>query len=204
MQARACGSLKPFDDSVAQLRHHVEALEERARSARSSDARGGAFPEGREDQRRVRCLPWPLFGLWNCAGRSGDPGCPGRFRTSGGLSETSQTVVEGIIAAPVSEVWRVFSTAEGYKALGVAQARMDFRPGGLILTSYDPDATLGDEKTIQTEIITYDPGRMIATRIHQPPKGIVHGRLSARLDRGVSHRPGRRPNGAACRDERVW
>lgn len=99
------------------------------------------------------------------------PAAPGDSGRPAVFSETSQTVVEGIIAAPVSEVWRVFSTAEGYKALGVAQARMDFRPGGLILTSYDPDATLGDEKTIQTEIITYDPGRMIATRIHQPPKG---------------------------------
>src|SRR5437016_3324331 len=80
-------------------------------------------------------------------------------------------ITEGIISAPNDEIWRVFSTAEGFKALGVAQAKMDFRVGGLILTSYDLQANLGDDKTIQTEIIAYDPKRLLVTRIHQPPKG---------------------------------
>jgi uncharacterized protein YndB with AHSA1/START domain len=86
-------------------------------------------------------------------------------------ADTSPLVTEGIIAAPVDEVWNVFSTAEGYKKLGVAKAMLDFRPGGLLLTSYDPEAKLGDDKTIQTEIVAYEPGRLVVTRIHQPPKG---------------------------------
>jgi uncharacterized protein YndB with AHSA1/START domain len=86
-------------------------------------------------------------------------------------ADTSPLVTEGIIAAPVGEVWEVFSTADGYKKLGVAKAMLDFRPGGLLLTSYDPKAKLGDDKTIQTEIVAYEPERLVVTRIHQPPKG---------------------------------
>jgi hypothetical protein len=41
-------------------------------------------------------------------------------------------VAEGVVTAPVAEVWRVFSTADGFTRLGVAKADMDFRPGGLI------------------------------------------------------------------------
>jgi hypothetical protein len=36
--------------------------------------------------------------------------------------ETTPLVTEGIVGAPIDEVWKVFSTAEGYKKLGVAQA----------------------------------------------------------------------------------
>jgi AcrR family transcriptional regulator len=43
MQARACGSLQPFDDSVAQLRSYVKALEERARRAKPSRRPGGSI-----------------------------------------------------------------------------------------------------------------------------------------------------------------
>jgi uncharacterized protein YndB with AHSA1/START domain len=69
----------------------------------------------------------------------------------------------------VAEVWRVFSTAEGYTRLGVAKADMDFRLGGLIRTTYDPTQPLDGEEAIQTEILAYEPLRMIATRIHRPP-----------------------------------
>jgi hypothetical protein len=39
--------------------------------------------------------------------------------------------------APIAEVWQVFSTGEGFTRLGVARAEMDFRPGGLIRSTYD-------------------------------------------------------------------
>ncbi|MGE5344908.1 MAG: SRPBCC family protein [Acidithiobacillales bacterium] len=80
-------------------------------------------------------------------------------------------VTEGVVQAPVAEVWRVFSTGEGYTRLGVARAEMDFRPGGLIRSTYDAAQPLDGDAAIQTEIIAYEPMRMIATRIHRPPKG---------------------------------
>jgi uncharacterized protein YndB with AHSA1/START domain len=84
---------------------------------------------------------------------------------------SSSQTVQGVVKAPVSEVWKVFSTADGFKKLGSALCEIDFRIGGLIRSHYNPKGTLGDEGTIQNEILSYEPERMIAFRIQKPPKG---------------------------------
>jgi uncharacterized protein YndB with AHSA1/START domain len=86
-------------------------------------------------------------------------------------AQTPPAVWEAIINAPPAEVWKVFSTGEGFKKLGVAKAEVDLRPGGLIRTHYSPEGVLGDEGTIQNQIMAFEPERMIAFRIFQPPKG---------------------------------
>jgi len=78
---------------------------------------------------------------------------------------------EGVVKAPVSEAWKVFSTAEGFKKMGVAHCELDLRIGGLIRTHYNPKGTLGDEGTIQNEILSFEFERMFSMRIKQPPKG---------------------------------
>jgi uncharacterized protein YndB with AHSA1/START domain len=78
-------------------------------------------------------------------------------------------VNEGVVAAPIADVWRVWSTSEGYKAVGVALANVDLRVGGLIRSRYGADGVLGDEQTIEQEILAYEPPRMIAVRIHKTP-----------------------------------
>ncbi|HET9832018.1 MAG TPA: SRPBCC domain-containing protein [Vicinamibacterales bacterium] len=78
-------------------------------------------------------------------------------------------VNEGVIAAPIADVWRVWSTSDGYKRLGVALAAVDLRVGGLIRSRYAADGLLGDEQTIENEILAYEPPRMIAFRIHKTP-----------------------------------
>jgi uncharacterized protein YndB with AHSA1/START domain len=90
---------------------------------------------------------------------------------SAASSGTQAVVTEGIVNAPVAEMWRVFSTGEGYTKLGVAKAEIDLRPGGLARSHYDPAGVLGDEGTIVAEILAFEPQRMIATRIKSPPKG---------------------------------
>ncbi len=85
-------------------------------------------------------------------------------------ADTTPQVTEGVVLAPVSEIWKVFSTAEGFQKLGVAQCALDLRVGGLIRTHYDPQGVLGDEGTIQNEILAFEPQRMLAFRIHQPPQ----------------------------------
>jgi uncharacterized protein YndB with AHSA1/START domain len=82
----------------------------------------------------------------------------------------SQTV-ESVIKAPVADVWLVFSTAEGFRKLGVAQCDFDLRLGGLIRTHYDAKGVLGDEGTIHNEILSYEPQRMISIRIKKAPQG---------------------------------
>ena len=78
-------------------------------------------------------------------------------------------VTEGFVNAPVAEVWRIFATAEGFKATGAAHAQVDLRIGGTIASHYDPKGRLGDAETIVNEILAYEPERMLAMRIKQAP-----------------------------------
>jgi len=78
-------------------------------------------------------------------------------------------VTEGFINAPIAEVWRLFTTSDGYKATGVAHAEVDLRVGGAIRSHYDAKGALGDSETIVNEILAYEPQRMLAIRIKQAP-----------------------------------
>lgn len=80
-------------------------------------------------------------------------------------------VSEGVVKASASTVWKVFSTAEGFKNLGPALCEMDFRVGGQIRSHYNPKGTLGDEGTIHNEILSFEPERMLSIRIKKPPQG---------------------------------
>ncbi len=86
------------------------------------------------------------------------------------LANTNPLVHEAVISAPVAEVWRVFTTEEGYKLLGVAHAQIDFRVGGLMRTHYNPKGVIGDDGTIENTILAYEPERVLAFRISKPPK----------------------------------
>jgi uncharacterized protein YndB with AHSA1/START domain len=78
-------------------------------------------------------------------------------------------VTEGFVNAPIAEVWRIFTTSEGFKITGVSQANVDLRVGGLIRSHYDAKGSLGDPETVVNEILAYEPERMLAIRIKQPP-----------------------------------
>jgi uncharacterized protein YndB with AHSA1/START domain len=78
-------------------------------------------------------------------------------------------VTEGFINAPLTEVWRLFTTSEGFKTTSVAHAEVDLRIGGSIRTHYDATGVLGDPNTIVQEILAYEPERMLAIRARQVP-----------------------------------
>jgi uncharacterized protein YndB with AHSA1/START domain len=89
---------------------------------------------------------------------------------SGGASADELSFVnEGVVDARVEEVWRIFSTSEGYKVLGPALAEVDLRLGGTIRSRYGADGTLGDAETIENTILAYEPPTMMATRIAKTP-----------------------------------
>jgi uncharacterized protein YndB with AHSA1/START domain len=89
----------------------------------------------------------------------------------GGPAEEAPSFVnEGTVNAPVAEVWKIWTSGDGYKAVGVALADVDFRVGGLIRSRYSADGVLGDEGTIENRIIAYEPQHMIAIRIERPPR----------------------------------
>ena len=83
-------------------------------------------------------------------------------------------VNERTLNAPIDEVWKSWSTAEGYKRLGPALVDMDFRVGGLIRARYAADGTLGDPMTIENEILAFEPPRMLAIRIHKIPSNFPY------------------------------
>ena len=83
-------------------------------------------------------------------------------------------VTEGFVNAPVAEVWRLFTTAEGFKSTGAVHVSIDFCLGGEIRSHYDPKGTLGDPETIVNEILAYEPERMLAIRVKQPPASFPH------------------------------
>jgi uncharacterized protein YndB with AHSA1/START domain len=97
----------------------------------------------------------------------------GGLLCSGAQASTPQ-VTEGFINAPVAEVWRLFTTSEGYRATGVAKAEVDLRIGGEIRSHYDPKGTLGDAETIVNEILAYEPERMLAIRVKKAPASLEH------------------------------
>jgi uncharacterized protein YndB with AHSA1/START domain len=78
-------------------------------------------------------------------------------------------VNEGVVPAPIEDVWRVLSTSEGYTALGPALAEVDLRVGGVIRSRYRSDGALGDSETIENLILAYEPPTMIALRIQRVP-----------------------------------
>ena len=95
----------------------------------------------------------------------------------------SSFVNEGVIPAPIDEVWKVFSTSEGYKALGPALAEVDLRVGGLIRSRYRADGVLGDAETIENVIVDYRAPVMMAMRIHEDAGVVpVQGSVEEHVD----------------------
>ena len=79
-------------------------------------------------------------------------------------------VNEGVVDAPVEEVWKIFATSEGYKVLGPALAEVDLRIGGTIRSRYRADGALGDAETIENTILAYEPPTMMSLRIAKTPQ----------------------------------
>jgi uncharacterized protein YndB with AHSA1/START domain len=102
-----------------------------------------------------------IFKLW----------LPMMFAAVAFAADGSSFVNETVVDAPVEEVWKIFTTSEGYKVLGPAQAVVDLRIGGTIRSRYSQTGPLGDEETIENLILAYEPTFMIATRIQKTPKG---------------------------------
>jgi len=97
------------------------------------------------------------------------------FLPSFGAADAAEPqVTEGFINAPVAEVWRLFTTSEGFKATGAALADVDLRIGGAIRSHYDPKGQLGDPETIVNDILAFEPERMLALRIRQAPANFPH------------------------------
>ncbi len=78
---------------------------------------------------------------------------------------------EGVVDTSAAQAFAAFTTKAGLESWMVAKAEVDWRIGGLIRTRYKGDGDIGDEHTIDNQILSYDEPRMYSMRIAKPPKG---------------------------------
>jgi uncharacterized protein YndB with AHSA1/START domain len=83
-----------------------------------------------------------------------------------------QVVTEGIVDAPVEQVWAALVTKDGLESWNVAHADVDLRVGGKMLTHYDPKGRIGDPDTIENIILSFEPKRMLSIKVGTPPAKI--------------------------------
>jgi uncharacterized protein YndB with AHSA1/START domain len=85
-------------------------------------------------------------------------------------SSTAEQVTEGMIEAPVDAVWAAFTTKEGQESWNVAHAQIDLKVGGKMRTHYDAAGRIGDLNTIENIILCFEPRRMLAIQVDNPPE----------------------------------
>ena len=85
--------------------------------------------------------------------------------------------LSAVIPAPAAEVYKAFTTTEGFRSWAVPVTRDDLRIGGMMESSYDAKAALGDPNNIKNEIVAYVPDRLLVIRNHQAPAGFADPEL---------------------------
>ncbi len=84
-------------------------------------------------------------------------------------SGADRIVLEAVIDAPVSAVWKAYTTAEGLQAWMVPKADVRLDVGGAFRTHFDPNGSIGDAETIENVILSYEPERMLSLRVAKAP-----------------------------------
>jgi len=85
--------------------------------------------------------------------------------------DVSPLVHDAVIAAPAADVWAAFTTGEGLRSWMAPHAEIDLRLGGLMRSNYNAGAPLADAGTISNRILAFEPGRMLALQVADPPRG---------------------------------
>jgi uncharacterized protein YndB with AHSA1/START domain len=88
-----------------------------------------------------------------------------------GRMSASSIVTEGVVDAPVSEVWSAWTTSEGLRSWLAPHVDIDLRIGGRMRTNYSATGALGDAGTIENRILAFEPERMLAIQVSKSPDG---------------------------------
>lgn len=79
-------------------------------------------------------------------------------------------IAEAVIDAPLKEVWSAWTTGQGLKSWLAPHAEIEMKIGGVMRTNYNPEGKLGDPQTIENEVLSYEPGKMLSTRVKKTPE----------------------------------
>lgn len=102
-------------------------------------------------------------------------------RNSSYVYQDSLRVLQQSVIVPgsVPDVWTAIATAEGLRTWAVPVAQADLRIGGIMESSYDPRAKIGDPGNIRSRYLSYVPGRMVSFQVVSATPGFKHGELLA-------------------------
>ena len=89
---------------------------------------------------------------------------------SGPARAADSIVAEGVVGAPVAEVWRAWTTTEGLKAWLAPHVDINLKLDGLMRSHYDPNGSLGDPGTIENKVLAYEPERMLSIKVVKAPE----------------------------------
>jgi uncharacterized protein YndB with AHSA1/START domain len=81
----------------------------------------------------------------------------------------NQLVHEGVVNAPVNQVWAAFTTSGGLESWMTAHAKIELKIGGTMKTQYDPKGTTDDATAIGNTILSYEPMRMLSLKVTKVP-----------------------------------
>ena len=82
-----------------------------------------------------------------------------------------------VVKATPAQVWRAFTTGEGYREWVAPVAQIDLAVDGMIEASYSASAKMGDPDNIKNRIVAYVPERMLSIRNVQAPKQLPYREL---------------------------
>ena len=79
-------------------------------------------------------------------------------------------IAELVVEASSEAVWDAYTRHEDIEAWMVpSSSELKLGIGALWLTSYEQDSSLDNDTVITSEILAFDPGRMLAVRTIRPP-----------------------------------
>jgi len=85
--------------------------------------------------------------------------------------DDSRLVHEGIVKAPLDQVWAAFTTRKGLESWMVAHAEIEIKLGGTMKSQYDTKGTVDDARAIENTILSYEPLRMLSFKVTKAPQG---------------------------------
>lgn len=82
--------------------------------------------------------------------------------------------VEAELAAPIAEVWALWSESGQLATWMAPVAAIDLRPGGIMEASYDPNGRIGDPGNILNRVVAVSPMQSLTIQVERAPPGFPY------------------------------
>ena len=93
------------------------------------------------------------------------------------------------VPATPQQCFDAFATTEGFRSWAVPGAHIDLQNGGLIESSYEPTAKIGDPNNIKNQIVAFIPAELLVIKNVQAPASFVDADLFQHTVTIISLRP---------------